>query len=85
MGSVRGDRLPLTKKWKERKVELFTRRVYICGFGKVYISNSDFEKLKNKKIGEVNDAIVYNAGKGLLYKVYKNESMSEYIKVKRKI
>ncbi len=49
----------------------------MCGFGKVNISNSELEKLK--KIGEGNDAIVYDAGKGILYKVYKGESMSNYL------
>lgn len=41
---------------------------------KVCISKDYFEKLKSKKIGEGRDSIVYNAGKGYLFKVYKDEA-----------
>jgi len=53
--------------------------------GKLNINSSDFEKIKCKKIGEGNDAIVYNAGKGNLYKVYKEESMFKNINKPTKI
>lgn len=53
------------------------------GFGRIYISNSELEKLK--KIGEGNDAIVYDAGKGILYKVYKEETMYNNINLSTKI
>ncbi len=54
-------------------------------FGIISISNSDFDKIKNRKIGEGNDAIVYNAGNGMLYKVYKDESMHEYLNKPTKV
>ena len=52
---------------------------------KVKISNKDLEKLKKRKIGEGRDSIVYAAGKGLLYKVYKDESNLKDINQKTKI
>lgn len=54
-------------------------------YKKVKISNNDFEKLKHRKIGEGRDSVVYCAGKGLLYKVYKDESNLKDINQKFKL
>lgn len=39
----------------------------------IYLSSGDLEKLKNKQIGMGSEAIVYNAGRGVLYKIYHND------------
>ena len=53
--------------------------------GKINISYSTFEKLKNKKIGEGQDAVVYDAGRGILFKVYKDNTNLRDINSKTKI
>ena len=54
-------------------------------FGKVNISINDFEKIKSRKIGEGRDSVVYNAGKGMLFKVYKDESNLKDLRAPMKI
>ena len=42
--------------------------------GKINITAKDFEKIKNRKIGEGQDAVVYKGKNNILYKVYKDET-----------